>query len=257
MHDLNLLMQHYSIRISFRFESGAPKGLLSPRAWAVQFCVARMWSRLGFSSLVSSVVYCSPTAKAVPAPSRVEGKLYELFHSPQIFWSSSSISIPQLKRSSRHHPFTLTPFTSHKKHSFSLLLPPSRLQILIKSITMHFTKAFTLAAIVLAGAAFAAPSPPMPAKPVSPTIKQRSPCSDPGGIQVCCNGGLLGCLVQGKVPLSEVISWASIFWGTWILNYQPAECILVIGSRCSGTAYCCSNKVGSPRNGLIDVVSIR
>lgn len=192
---------------------------------------------------------CFSTGKVVSAPSWVEGKLYKLFHSPQIFRSSSSSSILQLKRSSRHHPFTLTPYTSYKKHSISLLLPPSRLQILIKSIKMHFTKAFTFTAIVLAGAAFAAPSPSKPTKPVAPTINDQSQTNTcgSGSTTYCCNGGdgstknLGTCQAQGNLPLSKGVSWASIFLVIRTLSYQPAKNVLVLAGACNSdsTIICC------------------
>lgn len=254
MHDSNLLMQYYSTRISFKFEWGAPKGLLSPRAWAVQFCVARMWLRQEFSPLVFLVMCCPSTVKVVSAPLRVEEKLYELFHFSQTFWLSSSISIPQLKRSSRYHTFSLTPCISHKKHSFSLQLPLSRLQILIKSTKMYFTKAFTFAAIIFAGAAFAAPSSPMPAKPAFSTINQKRAltCSASGGIVACCNNGI--CVAQSNFPLSKRISWASILWGKWIFSYQPAKYILVFGSNCNGKRFCYLDEI--IQNRVIQVVSV-
>ncbi|MCJ1349449.1 hypothetical protein MMC31_007689 [Peltigera leucophlebia] len=59
---------------------------------------------------------------------------------------------------------------------------------------MHFTKAFTFAAIVLAGSTFAVPNPTKPAKPVKPvgpTIDQNQQSIDcgNGGTTYCCNGG--------------------------------------------------------------------
>lgn len=89
----------------------------------------------------------------------------------------------------------------------------------LQVIKMHFTKAFTFAAIVLAGAAFAAPSPPKPTKPVAPTINQQSN-SCGSGTTYCCNGGdgstanLGTCQAQGNLPPSKGVSWASTFWVT-------------------------------------------
>lgn len=83
---------------------------------------------------------------------------------------------------------------------------------------MHFAKAFTFAAIVLAGGAFAAPNPNKPAKPekpVAPVITQQdNTCGN--GTPYCCNGGdgstanLGTCQAQGNISLSPGESWASI-----------------------------------------------
>ena len=252
MHDLHVLMQLYSTKIYSDLSGVLRKVCWAPAHESFSFGMP-LWSRQGFSPLVFSVVCCFSTVD--------QGRIGAIAGGRKVIWT-----LPLLSKISYHpavfpyHPFTLTPDTPHKKHSFSLPLSLSRLQILIKSIKMHFTIAFTLVAIVLAGAASAAPRSPMPVQPVSATSNKRSAstCSANGGVQTCCQNGLNDCVVQGKLPLSEGISWASIFWGTWILSYQPAECVLVTGSKCSNQAHCCSIPNGGiPNFGVIQVVRIR
>lgn len=66
---------------------------------------------------------------------------------------------------------------------------------------------FVAAVVALAATAIAAPAE---METRSRSVK-LSECSAQGGVQACCNSGLLGCLVQ------------------------------VIGSNCNNNAYCCKN----------------